>query len=374
MINWPIEILPNKYSRWYECLIEKARIRGTVQGYKERHHVIPNCFIKNNDKVELTAREHYIAHLLLWKMSMSPANHNKMTMALNVMVNGSGHKKQDRSYLVNSRIYESHRKEYVAYLKEYMSGPDNKVRGRKHTPEALEKMRAWQQDPVVKQQQRERVLGEKNHFYGKTHSDEKRKQISESTKESWKNPELRERQSKNIKKRWEDPEFKKQTMEARLSSEGWLNRDWKAIGRKAADTKMASGWKPTEESKKKLSETRKAKLATGEIVPWNKGKKVGCFRTEESLKAGAKKAHETMKANGTHARLSGEKNPFYGKNHSEETKAKISATKAAKKAAGWINPNKGKPANPEGIAKMKATKAKNKNKKSNTFDLLFDTE
>lgn len=57
------------YQRQYDLLIEKARTRGTVDGYKERHHIVPRCMGGSNAKdnlVELTAREHYVAHRLLY--------------------------------------------------------------------------------------------------------------------------------------------------------------------------------------------------------------------------------------------------------------------------------------------------------------------
>ena len=62
------------YTNLYDKLIEKAKIRETsnkLVGYKEIHHIIPQCLGGTDDKdnlVELTAREHYIAHLLLVKM------------------------------------------------------------------------------------------------------------------------------------------------------------------------------------------------------------------------------------------------------------------------------------------------------------------
>lgn len=334
MISWPIEVARTKYLTWYENLVIKAKARPSLEGYVERHHVIPVCFGGNNKSeniITLTAREHYIAHLLLWKMSMDKKSHNKMTMALHVMVNGSGHKKQDRSYLVPSRIYEANRKEYVQVISEIMSGPDNKWRGRKHSAESLEKMKAWQRDPVVKQYQRERVTGKNNPMYGKTHSEEMKKQIAKSTAASW-TDELREEKSKWAKEKWQDAEYKQNMLELRKTSEGWLNRDWKAIAAKAVAGRIANGTnKHTEESKKKLSETRKAKLASGEIVPWNKGKKVGSNRTPESARAGALKAAASRKVNGTQVSMKGDANPFFGKKHSEETKAKIRATKLANK-------------------------------------------
>jgi len=285
MINWSNTVVRNKYAIWYENLVTKAKTRLKLDGYVERHHVIPVSLGGHKRSLDniitLTAREHYIAHLLLWRMTMDQKSHNKMTMALHVMVNGSGHKKQDRSYLVPSRIYEANRKEYVKVISEIMSGPDNKWRGQKHSAESLEKMKAWQRDPVIKQRQKERVTGENNPMYGKPHSEEMKKRIGKSVADSW-TDELKAEKSKWAKEKWQDPEYKNTMLEIRKSSPGWLNRDWKEIGRKAADAKMAKGWKHSEESRKKSSQTRKAKLASGEIVPWNKGKKCDHLSGENS--------------------------------------------------------------------------------------------
>lgn len=60
----------NKYNKWYQQIILSARNRDTI-GYTEKHHIIPSCLGGTNSKdnlVELTAREHFIVHLLLIKM------------------------------------------------------------------------------------------------------------------------------------------------------------------------------------------------------------------------------------------------------------------------------------------------------------------
>jgi len=57
------------YEKHYSLLIKKAQKRGTVDGYKEKHHIVPRCMGGTDDKsniVELTAREHFVAHLLLY--------------------------------------------------------------------------------------------------------------------------------------------------------------------------------------------------------------------------------------------------------------------------------------------------------------------
>jgi hypothetical protein len=274
MINWPIEIGENKYKKWYELLILKAQTRGNIDGYKERHHIVPNCFVKNDNDdnlIYLTAREHYIAHLLLWKIPMSKKHHNQMTMALNVMVNGSGHKKQDRSYFVNSRLYEVHRKEYSAYLSLAMKGEGNSFYGKKHTPETIEKIKAA--NARTKDIRSAKFMGANNPMYGKHHSEEIRARISTSTAASW-SDEDKKAKSEWAKQKWADPEYKNKILEARKNSPGWQNRDWSTANKKAAATRKARGYKPSEETKKKLSETRKAKFASGELVPWNKKTKI----------------------------------------------------------------------------------------------------
>lgn len=59
------------YNSHYIKLIEKASVRVSNTEYVERHHIIPLCLGGDNrpsNLVSLTAREHYVAHLLLAKI------------------------------------------------------------------------------------------------------------------------------------------------------------------------------------------------------------------------------------------------------------------------------------------------------------------
>jgi len=74
------------YKAVYEKLMQKARSRGDVAGYSEKHHVVPRCLGGSNSKdnlVVLTAEEHFLAHQLLVKMH--PGNH-KLAYAAQAMV------------------------------------------------------------------------------------------------------------------------------------------------------------------------------------------------------------------------------------------------------------------------------------------------
>ena len=54
------------YQKIHDAIIERAKTRK-LEGYKERHHIIPRCLGGTDDNenlVDLTAREHFIIHLL----------------------------------------------------------------------------------------------------------------------------------------------------------------------------------------------------------------------------------------------------------------------------------------------------------------------
>lgn len=78
------------YLLHYKKLIRKAKIRqvnNPLTCYKENHHIIPKCIGKHRNKskqiinskwnrVDLLPKEHFIAHLLLWKISKQFYNTN----------------------------------------------------------------------------------------------------------------------------------------------------------------------------------------------------------------------------------------------------------------------------------------------------------
>lgn len=77
-----------------------------VDGYFEKHHIVPRCLGGSNDSsnlVKMTPRQHFIAHLILSKM-FEGANRSKMHFAVWNMVN------RDNGVRTNSRTYEKLRK------------------------------------------------------------------------------------------------------------------------------------------------------------------------------------------------------------------------------------------------------------------------
>jgi hypothetical protein len=98
--------LLNKYTRCYFSIIERARTR-TLEGYSEKHHIIPRSLGGSDRKdnlVKLTAREHFICHLLLVKMVVGDSKY-KMARAATWF--------KRHPNMVNSRTY-SFLKELVA--------------------------------------------------------------------------------------------------------------------------------------------------------------------------------------------------------------------------------------------------------------------
>lgn len=84
------DLLENKYTRWYLELIEyKKHRRLSETVYTEKHHILPKSLGGDNSEdnlVVLTAKEHFVAHLLLSKM-FSGVSGIKMVMALRAMKN-----------------------------------------------------------------------------------------------------------------------------------------------------------------------------------------------------------------------------------------------------------------------------------------------
>lgn len=103
--------IENKYTKWYFNIIYRAKSRVKLKNvYYEKHHIIPKSLGGTNDKenlVKLTAKEHFICHLLLIKM-LTGREKYKMSFALFRMFHRN--KKHNRYLPSSSRLYELTRK------------------------------------------------------------------------------------------------------------------------------------------------------------------------------------------------------------------------------------------------------------------------
>lgn len=138
------------YEKHYNLLIDKSRHR-TIEGYKERHHIVPKAFGGSNKKenlVDLYAREHFIAHMLLYKMQTSKRAKHQMLTACVMMTGKNSH---------NSKLYELARKKFSKLHSESISGVNSIWYGTSRS-------------------------GDQNPFYGKTHTAETREKLSNLAK------------------------------------------------------------------------------------------------------------------------------------------------------------------------------------------------
>lgn len=97
------------YQKIYNNLITKRQNEILPKEiYGEKHHIIPKCLGGSNKKenlVRLTAREHYIAHLLLAKI------HNSFGLYSAVIYMQTG-RFENRKFKFNSRLYQKLREEF----------------------------------------------------------------------------------------------------------------------------------------------------------------------------------------------------------------------------------------------------------------------
>lgn len=137
----------SKYTRTYIRLMDKAKDRA-VDGYFEKHHITPKSLGGDNTKdniVKLTAREHFIAHMLLYKAVQHPSHKAKMGTALNRMLSD----RYGNRYMPSSRLYALARKAHAQSMRERSVSDETREKSSKarigipiHGPEARAKMSA----------------------------------------------------------------------------------------------------------------------------------------------------------------------------------------------------------------------------------------
>jgi hypothetical protein len=151
----------SKYVKIYMNLISTRKNRK-IDGSIEKHHIIPKSLGGTNKKdniIELTPKEHFIAHLLLEKSTSGTLYHSKMAFALTRIVHGN-----KKNYTMNSRKYQ--------YIKK-LNAKYSSIRSKKWWDTATDEM---------KMKRNEKFKGENNYMYGKTHSTETKNIISNKAK------------------------------------------------------------------------------------------------------------------------------------------------------------------------------------------------
>ena len=146
------------YDKFIQNILNTRGRFACLDGYHERHHIIPKCMNGSNSRdnlIDLYAREHFIAHKLL--VEENPQNY-QLKYAYWNMCQCTGRDGQDK-YIPTPEEYEEAR----IFCHEAMSGENHPWYGKHHTQESREKMSISKKDMYN---------GENNPFFGKKHSQE----------------------------------------------------------------------------------------------------------------------------------------------------------------------------------------------------------
>lgn len=198
-------MLTNKYSKIYFSITNHAKNR-LVEGYTETHHVIPQSLGGSNDKdnlVELTAREHFICHWLLIKMTEGEER-SKMMYALNGM--RAENRYQQRYHTkITARVYEKYRLEHAQNHSVTMKGRTPPNKGRKMSEE---------------QKQLLREKAKANHASGKVYSEEAQRKRIEKVKGQTRTEATRQKMSESHKGKIKGPQSKEHRLAISLAGKG----------------------------------------------------------------------------------------------------------------------------------------------------------
>ena len=203
----------NKYEKWYQEITTRGQTR-ILNEYTETHHIQP-VSLGGADTPEnltrLTAREHFICHWLLTKITTGEARH-KMLNALRMM-RAENPRQQRYKTKITARVYAKLKTEYSQLQSQRFSGERNGFYGKTHTPEARAKISAANsgrtQSEEEKQKQKEAMTGRKrapfseewrekmsaahrgenNNRYGVEVSEETRKKIGDKLRGRKQSPE-----------------------------------------------------------------------------------------------------------------------------------------------------------------------------------------
>lgn len=131
----------NKYQQWYHDITSRGQAR-TLDQYTESHHIHPKSLGGTDDAENitiLTAREHFICHWLLTKIYSVGEEHWKMLNALRIM--RAENKRQNRySTKITSRVYQHLKEEYSMLQSQKFSGEGNGFFGKNHSEEAKKRI------------------------------------------------------------------------------------------------------------------------------------------------------------------------------------------------------------------------------------------
>ena len=156
------------YLKVYHQLIHNSQHRILSQDiYVEKHHIVPLSLkgedIESNIAV-LTAKEHFVAHHLLWKIYRN----REMTKAFMLMCNT---KRNGIKYKISAKEYSILKEDNRKFRSEFMTGRAGNNLGKTLPQE-------WRDNISKGQKGHRRGNGGSSGFKGKHHTEENKKAIS----------------------------------------------------------------------------------------------------------------------------------------------------------------------------------------------------
>lgn len=243
--------IQNKYKKWYDSIIEKANTRTIKLTYSENHHIIPRSLGGTDDLsniVNLSAREHFICHVLLTKCTTGHYKH-KMLYAANMMSQIS--RDYQIRYVPSSRLYEMIKKEFSKMH-------SNRLTGRKLSDDHKEKISKASKGRIVSEETIQK-RAEKNTGKKRTPEQKEKMRIAQLNRKA-KTPEEKLLISKKISKSLSGKLTGPKSEETKQKlSQALIGRN-KGIA-KSEETKQKMRKPKSEEHKKAISEGRKLKYA-----------------------------------------------------------------------------------------------------------------
>jgi len=170
----------NKYKKWYSYITQNGKT-SKDEG-DERHHIVPRSLGGNDDPQNIafiTPREHFVCHWLLTKIYPSGEEHWKMINAFRMM-RAENSNQQRYSTKITSRVYENLKREYSILQSERMSGENNPMWGKTHSDEARRLISEKNTGKKLSEEQIARQVGVQTGRKRKPFSDEWRTKMSES--------------------------------------------------------------------------------------------------------------------------------------------------------------------------------------------------
>ena len=209
------------HKKIYELLIEKAKNRTmNVQIYTETHHIIPRCLGGTEDAfnlVELTGREHFIAHVLLAKIHGGPLIHAAHMMSNMGRYNNrsyawlrEAHAKRISDLMKGKPKSEEHIKNLISTMtpernKKISDALTNIPKTKEAVQNQIESRKngaGWVCPEWKKEKQAKEMVGQGNPMFGQTHTIAAREKIRQANLQKISCPHCEKSGGISIMKRW----------------------------------------------------------------------------------------------------------------------------------------------------------------------------